>query len=261
MPPLRIAVIGHVEWVTFASAPFVPRAGEIVHLAEPFEQPGGGGAVSAAALARLGADVTLFTALATDVPARESLEALGVRVVAASRPAPQTRVLALIDPAGERTLFVVGENAHPTADDPLPWDELDGMDGAYFTGRDPRTLALARRARVLVVTARRFGSLAASGVHADALVGSAGDPGEQFDLADLSNQPGHVIVTDGAAGGTGYTAAPPPGPEVDTYGAGDAFVAGVTFGLAAGWDMPSALAFAAESAAEWLTFRGAIPAA
>jgi ribokinase len=261
MPPLRIAVIGHVEWVTFASAPFVPRAGEIVHLAEPFEQPGGGGAVSAAALARLGAEVTLFTALAPDVPAREALEALGVRVVAASRPGPQTRVLALIDPARERTLFVVGENEHPTADDPLPWDELGGMDGAYFTGRDPRTLSLARRARVLVVTARRFDSLAASGVHADALVGSASDPGEQFDLADLGSRPAHVIVTDGAAGGTGYAAAQPPGPVVDTYGAGDAFVAGVTFGLAAGWELPRTLALAAKSAAEWLTFRGAIPAA
>jgi ribokinase len=70
------------------------------------------------------------------------------------------------DPDGERTICVIGDNLHPTADDPLPWDELGECDGVYFTGGDPRTLRLARRARVLVVTARRFEVLAASGVRA-----------------------------------------------------------------------------------------------
>jgi ribokinase len=256
---LRIAVVGHVEWVTFARAPFVPLPGQIVHLEDPLDQPGGGGAVSAVALARMGADVTFFTALGTDVPAAERLEAFGVRVCAARREHAQTRVLALVDPAGERTLYVIGENDHPAAGDPLPWDELAGMDGVYFTGQDPATLRLSRAARVLVVTARRFESLVASGVHADALVGSRTDPGEQFELARLARPPRHVIVTDGARGGTGYAAVRPPGPVVDTYGAGDTFVSGVTFGLAAGWRLERTLRFAAEQAAECLTWRGALP--
>jgi ribokinase len=255
----RVAVIGHVEWVTFARAPFVPLPGQIVHLEDPLDQPGGGGAVSAVALARMGAEVTFYTALGRDVPAAEALEAFGVRVCAARRDRGQTRVLALVDPAGERTLYVIGENDHPTADDPLPWDELAGMDGVYFTGQDPRTVGLARAARVLVVTARRFESLVASGVEADALVGSRTDPGEQFDLDRLARPPAHVIVTDGARGGTGYDAVPPPGPVIDTYGAGDTFVSGVTFGLAAGWPLPRTLRFAAEWAAECLTWRGALP--
>ncbi len=46
---------------------------------------------------------------------------------------------------------------------------------------------------------------------------------------------------------------------VDTYGAGDTFVAGVLFGLASGWVLDRALAHAASRAAEALTWRGALP--
>jgi ribokinase len=110
-----------------------------------------------------------------------------------------------------------------------------------------------------VVTARRFEALAASGVRADALVGSGRDRGEQFDLSRLERPPEHVIVTDGARGGSGYEPAPVPGPVVDTYGAGDTFVAGVLFGLASGWPLSQTLAHAAAAAAEALTWRGALP--
>ncbi|HEY3764122.1 MAG TPA: PfkB family carbohydrate kinase, partial [Gaiellales bacterium] len=222
---LRLAVIGHVEWVTFAHAPFVPGPGEIVHLTDPCSQPAGGGATTAVALRRMGAEVTFYTSLGSDGRARAPLERHGLRLEAAARAEPQTEVLALVDPAGERTLYVVGENDAPRAADALDWDALDEMDGCYFTGYDPATLRLARRARVLVVTARRFEALVESGVRADALVGSGRDRGEQFDLARLAQPPEHVIVTDGPHGGTGYAAAPVPGPVVDTYGAGDTFVA------------------------------------
>ncbi|HEY8859968.1 MAG TPA: PfkB family carbohydrate kinase, partial [Gaiellales bacterium] len=80
---LQLAVIGHVEWVTFAHAPFVPGPGEIVHLTDPMPQPGGGGAVTAVALARMGAEVTFFTTLGSDGRARPELERHGVRIEAA----------------------------------------------------------------------------------------------------------------------------------------------------------------------------------
>ena len=112
---------------------------------------------------------------------------------------------------------------------------------------------------MLVVTARRFEALVASGVRADALVGSGRDRGEQYDLSRLDEPPKHVIVTDGPRGGTGYAAAPVPGPVIDTYGAGDTFVAGVLYGLASGWPLDRTLAGAAAHAAEALTWRGALP--
>ena len=256
----RIAVVGHVEWVIHTDAPFIPPAGEIVHLTNPLEQPAGGGAVTAVALARMGAEVTFLTAVGTDVPVVSGLEELGVRMRAVERPARHTRALVMRDPSGERTIAVIGDNLQPTAADPLPWDLLHEMDGAYFTGSDPATLQLARRARVLVVAARRFDVLVASGVTADVLVASAHDRGEQFDLGRLEHQPRHVVVTNGAAGGTGYDPVPPPGPVVDAYGAGDTFAAGVTFGLANGDPLPDALHRGAGAASECLTWRGAYPA-
>src|SRR5262245_61693804 len=137
---MRVAVVGHIEWVTHGRAPFIPAAGQIVHLANPLEQPAGGGAVSAAALARMGAEVSFYTAVGSDGRAAPVLEALGVRVLGTARNVPQTRAVTMTDPAGERTIVVEGPNLHPTIDDPLPWDELAEHDGVYFTGMDPGTL-------------------------------------------------------------------------------------------------------------------------
>jgi len=53
-PParLRVASVGHVEWVQFARVEHVPQAGEVAHAEDPFEEPAGGGAVAAVQLAR-----------------------------------------------------------------------------------------------------------------------------------------------------------------------------------------------------------------
>src|SRR6185312_13441562 len=136
------------EWVTHTDARFIPPAGEIVHLTDPLVQPAGGGAVTAGALVRMGAGVQFFTAAGDDVPVVEAMEQLGVRTYAAPRPDRHTRTLVMRDP--------IGANLHPAAEDPLPWTALADCDGVYFTGSDPATLRLARQARVLVVTARRF---------------------------------------------------------------------------------------------------------
>ena len=129
MGRVRLAVIGHVEWVTFARAPFVPAAGEIVHLEDPFSQPREAVRRPPSRSRRMGADVTFYTALGNDGRSRPVLEEHGVRVEAAMRDRPQTEVLALSDPAGERTLYVIGENDAPLAGDPLPWAEIAEMDG------------------------------------------------------------------------------------------------------------------------------------
>lgn len=254
-----LAVIGHVEWVTHTDAPFIPAAGEIVHLTDPLTQPAGGGAVTAAALARMGAKVSFFTAAGDDVPLEAEMAELGVRVLAAHRSRPHTRALVMRDPARERTICVVGENLQPRADDPLPWEQLADADGVYFTGDDPRTLELARQAPLLVVTARRLEQLVESGVQADVLIGSGRDRGERIDLERLPVRPRHVVVTRGSAGGDGYDAVAPPGPVVDSYGAGDTFLAGVLFGLAQGRTLAQALQLGAEQAALAVTWRGAYP--
>jgi ribokinase len=264
----RIAVIGHVEWVVFGDATRPPTPGDILHLTDPYGVPAGGGAVTAVILQRLGADVTFYTALGSDHVGDESerqLAAQGLDVRAVRRTHPQTTALTVVDPNHERTIFVIGPNAHPTLDDPLDWDGLASFDGVYYTGDDPRTVVAARRAPVVVATARRLPSVVASGVAVDAIVGSSNDPGERIDRDALPTLPHHVVETNGRNGGrwtrsdgtTGtWEPVAPPGPLVDAYGAGDSFVAGVTFGLSRGDDIADAVRLGARAGAEAVTRRG-----
>jgi ribokinase len=265
----RVAVIGHVEWVTHAIGALA-RPGEIAVLADPLEEPAGGGGVSAAQAAKLGADCRLYTALAADEAGAESarlLPAEGITVLAAPREGRQRRALSVVGAGYDRTILVVGPPLFPSIDDPLPWDDLARTDAVYFTGDDPRTLIAARAARHLVVTARRLGALAASGVRADVLVASANDPGEAFDEDALPVRPGAVVRTEGGLGGRveveggpafRWEAVAPPGPAVDSYGCGDSFAAGLTVGLARGWSLAEAIGLGARCGAACLTGRGGL---
>jgi ribokinase len=248
---LRIAVVGHVEHVTVGRAAALPRRGDIVHLEAPFWLPGGGGGIAFAQLARSDAELHLFTALGSDEAGRDvaaAIAASGARIHAVHRAAPHTRDLVLVAPDGERTVVVVGQPLHPAASDPLPWKLLASCDAAYFTAEDPGALRAAREARLLVVTARRRAAVAASGVRADVVVGSAADPREASTLADYPVPPGALVLTEGAAGGRIETAAgtvrfaapPSPAAIASAYGAGDTFAGALTFYLAAGLDVARA---------------------
>jgi ribokinase len=264
---MRLAVVGHLEWVEFARVPHVPAAGEVIHAGETWEEPAGGGAVAAVQLARLAGRATLYTALGEDAlgrRARQRLEELGVCVHAAPRPQPTRRALTLVDDAGERTITTLGERLAPAAADDLPWELLEQADGVFFTAGDGPALAAARAARVLVATPRARAE-GARPVPLDALVYSAGDALEREAAAALEASARVVAVTRGAAGGSwtaadgepgGWSAAALPGPIVDAYGCGDSFAAGLTFGLAAGRPLAEALALAARCGAACLTGRG-----
>ena len=265
---MRCAVVGHVEWVDFVPVERVPEAGEILTTNDHWAEPAGGGAVAAAELLRLGAETTFFTAVGEDELGRRAEEALranGLRLEVAVRAAPQRRALTYLDSRGERTITVLGEKLHPLGADPLAWEELDETDGVYFTAGDQAALRQARRARVLVATARELPTLRSAGVQLDALVHSARDPAERYEPGDLDPAPRLVVSTEGSDGGR-YVAdgkegrwapAPLPGPLADTYGAGDSFAAGLTFALAQGLAPQEAVELAAASASRAMTRHGA----
>ena len=265
----RFAVVGHVEWIEFARVPHVPRPGEIVHATEWWEEAGGGGAVAAVQLARLAGGAEFFTALAGDANGRraqERLEELGVTVYAAPREGEHRRGLVHLDNDHERTITILGDRIVPHGDDDLPWDRLEDVDGVYFTGGDVGALQQARRARKLVATPRAFDTLRASGVNLDALVRSAKDPGEQHAEDELDPAPDIVVSTAGKEGGEWvgedrtsgrWKAAQLPGPPRDSYGAGDSFAAGLTYGLGAGMTIEQALEVASRSGAYKLAGRAA----
>lgn len=265
----RVAVVGHAEWITHGRGE-MPRAGEITRLVDPFDEPGGGGAVAAAQMPKIGAETLFFTAFGDDVSGRAAAARLGtegVTVLAAVRPKAQTRAVSAVGAAGDRAIVVIGDPTSARIEDPLPWDDLAGCDAAYFTGHDSATVAAARRARVLVVTTRRLHELIESGVRADVLIASHSDPTEAVDPAALPVPPAVVVWTEGAAGGhyvredgTGgrWAPAPLPGPPVDSYGCGDSFAAGLTVGLGRGLDLDGALALGARCGAACLTGRGGL---
>lgn len=265
---VRVAVVGHVEWVEFLTVDRVPRPGEIVHARTSFEDAGGGGAVAAVQLARLGGEVDFLTALgagALGERALEALEARGVTMYAGEREVPQRRACTWLDGEGERTITVIGERIVPHGTDPLPWARLARTDGVYFTGGDADALHAARAAQVLVATPRARDALMAAGVQVDVLVHSGSDEGERVEPGELWPPPALTVTTLGARGGRwrseggaegGWAAAPLPGPVADAYGAGDTFAAALTFGLASGRDLATALDLAARCSAACLTGRG-----
>jgi ribokinase len=265
---VRVAAVGHVEWVEFVRGDHVPAAGEIVHTRDGFEEPAGGGAVAAVQLARLAGGATFLTALGKDEPARRTrarLAELGVIVRDAARDTPTRRGLTFLDAHGERTIITIGERLTPRGRDDLDWDELHRADGVYLTAADAEGLHAARGAGVLVASPRAGRVLREEGVRLDALVYSDGDELETAFVRALDPPPTLLVATRGADGGryetaqgqTGsWAAAPLPGPIADTYGAGDSFAAALTFALAQGRDPDAALAIAARAGAICLTGRG-----
>jgi ribokinase len=264
----KVAVVGHVEWVQFARVAHVPLAGEVMHARDPFEEPAGGGAVVAVQLARLAGRSLLLTALGEDEPGRRTptrLAELGVRVEAARREVRTRSAVTLVDDRRERTITTFGNRLEPLgADAQLPWAQLGEMDCVYFTAGDLDALRAARAARVLVANPRALDALG-HGERIDALVLSGNDEVELRAAQQAEGEADLVVLTDGANGGSyrardgssgRYASVPSPGDPVDSYGCGDSFAAGLTYGLGAGMRVPDALALAARCGAVCLTGRG-----
>jgi ribokinase len=266
---MKVAVVGHVEYVEFAPVDHVPEPGEIVHAENTWAEAAGGGGVASVQLAKLAGGSLFFTALGDDTlghRSKEELQGRGVRVEAAFRDKPQRRGFTYLDRDGERTITTIGERFGPSGEDPLAWDELDETDAVYVVSGDAGALRQARRARVLVATARSLPVLVESAVQLDALVHSSKDAGERYSAGQLDPAPKLVVGTAGSEGGTWmsaegrtgkFAAAELPGPVADAYGAGDSFAAGLTFALGRGLEVDDALQLASRCGAYALTGRGA----
>ena len=262
---MRVAVVGHIEWVEFARVEHVPVPGEIATALETWEVPAGGGAVAAVQLARLAGAVDFFTSVGDDElgrRSREQLTTLGVTVHASEAPRPQRRAFTFVDGDGERTITTLSPKMIPSGGDgALPWEELARCDAVYFTGGDVAAVQAARRARAFVATSRELPTLHRAREELDVLVGSAEDVGERVDAIELDPSPRIVVTTSGSLGGWiqpggPFLAAPIPAPIVDAYGCGDCFAAGLTYGLGAGWTIEDAVALGARCGATVLTGRG-----
>jgi len=246
--------VGHVEWVESVLVDRVPAAGEIAHGSQDWAEPAGGGAVAAAQLVRLAGACDFFTALGEDELGRRAVErfhelgiATDVEWFGSTR-----RAFVQVDAHGERTITTVGAKLRRRE---LP--PMDGYDAVFFVAGEPAALHAARAARFVSATPRELPTLLEAGVSLDLLVGSGTDPGERYegglDVALVVRTEG---VRGGSANGRRYEPAGPPGPIVDTYGAGDSFAATLTFALGRGDPLDAALELAARAGAAVITGRG-----
>jgi ribokinase len=261
----RVAVVGHVEWVDFVRVERYPERGGLEQGQREFERAGGGAVVAAAMLTELGAEVDFFCAPGDDERGRAAVTQLrdrGVTVHPVWRPPPTRYVFTLLDGGGERTIVTVGERLAPAGDDDVDWDRLAAVDGVYVTAGDPGALGAARAAPVLTASPRTGRPV--GGVTIDAMILSASDEHERRWAVAWEPQTRLMVATEGAAGGHWWgesegrwAAVPPPGEPRDTYGCGDSFAAGFTFGLASGMAPAQAAEVGAGCGARMLTRVGA----
>ena len=164
MPVMRAAVVGHIEWMEFVPVEPVPRPGEIVHADESWEQAAGGGSVAAVQLSKLADSVDFFTALGSDEHAeraREELEARGVTVHATAVDAPQRSGFTFVDDSRRADDHDDRPQASPMRATTTRCRGTSSRAATPSTSAagDADALLMARRARVLVATARELATL------------------------------------------------------------------------------------------------------
>ncbi len=267
LPKLKLAVIGHVEWVTFLKVDQIPLAGQISHAKDCLEEAAGGAAVAAVQMARLiNGPVDLITSLGKDnygEQCYEKLIKLGLNLKVAWRDKPTRKGISLISKDGERAITVIGERLQPIASDNLPWNDMKNYDGIFVTATDKEGIRLARQARFLAATPRIGKNiLEISKVKLNALIGSGLDPGEKINYEALVPNPEIYISTEGKSGGTiypknqKYKSIKPSSKEIDSYGCGDCFAGAVTTALSAKLNLEQAINIGAYCGAECSTHYG-----
>ena len=161
---MRLAVVGHVEWIRFCRVDEIPRAGRDracrtrrgSRPAAPAPSPPCSWPCSPTSATCSPRSATTSSAVA----APPSSASAGCTSTSALDDRPTRWAFTQVDDVGERTITTVGPKLHPRGhDDRLPWDLLGGMDGVFFTAGDVDALVAARRARVLVATARELSTL------------------------------------------------------------------------------------------------------
>ena len=248
---LKFAVIGHIEWINFLKVDSLPKPGIITHAEKSLELPAGGGALIAKTLHELSNnEIHFFTSLGKDYYGKKSFEffeKIGINLHVAWRSEATRKGFSLIDNNGERSITIIGKRLAPSYNDELDWNILCDMDGIFITAGDNNLIKKAREANILCTTPRvGIDLINQSNVNLDALIGSNLDPDESFLLSDLNKKPRYVIKTEGEKGGIlmpggRFDAINNNELNIDSYGCGDSFAAGILYGLAESWTIEKTL--------------------
>lgn len=279
----KVLVVGSANADLTVTVDRRPAGGETVLGGDTVISPGGKGANTAVAAARLGADVALVAAVGADPYGellRESLRVDGVRtelVHTARRPTGIAYIT--VTPDGENSILVSpGANAaldYPAPDltgvgvvvlsMEIPMPTVERAIAAAAAAGVPTVLNLSPVAPVDAATLRAVDVLLVNEHEAAWLLGSADAGPERL----LDRGPRAAVVTLGARGarvvlpgGTAAGVVDVPAPAVDvvdTTGAGDGFAGALAAALAEGVELVEAVRRAARVAAISVTRSGAQP--
>ncbi|MGC5342747.1 ribokinase [Streptomyces sp. AM 4-1-1] len=290
---MKIAVVGSYGAGLTMRVPRSPAAGETVSGGVFDPGPGGKGSNQAIGAARLGAEVSLLTAVGDDDFGREAhalwrREGVDARHVVTTR-TPTMVGFILVEPSGENRIAIAPgalDELGAAAVEPFR-AEIASADvlvvsmeipeetvvAALRAGREAgtRTLLNPAPARPLpedvwplidVITPNQ--------TEAPVLLGLGPDHGlgdEQLVRALQERTSGAAVLTRGGEGAlvaraAGVTRVPPhpAASVVDTTGAGDSFTAALAVALAEGRDLDRAVGYAAVAGAHTVTLAGVIPA-
>ncbi|MFC5834367.1 carbohydrate kinase family protein [Nonomuraea insulae] len=226
-------IIGPIAWDLALYVDHLPASGHFVQASDSAERPGGTGANVAVALSQAGGTVHMVGYIGADAAGQKMTNTLATSGVdvhhVQTLPGHTSSVVLLIEPNGERTIIGIQPDLlHTIA---IPTTAIAPGDIVYFAAWHdtftPAAQALAGNGTL--VTSVPPGTLPAMRY----LIGSRND---------FSTIPANTtaIVTEGAKGVTvhscgnsqHYPAAP--ADVVDVTGAGDAFAAGLLWGIAQG---------------------------
>ncbi|WP_424183609.1 ribokinase [Actinokineospora sp. G85] len=267
----QVLVLGSANADLVVEVPHRPAGGETVLGSDARVLPGGKGANTAVAAARLGARVALTAAIGEDAHGDlllTSLREAGVDTTAVRRATrPTGTALITVTPDGENSIVVSpGANATLTASD------VDVTGAAVLVASLEIPLAVVEHAIAAAAAAGVRPILNLSPVAAlapetlaalDPLIVNEHEAAALGDLLALGCR--SAIVTRGPAGATVLTpggSVDLPAPQVtpvDTTGAGDAFAGALAAELAAGATLEAATGLAIEVASVSVTRPGAQP--
>jgi ribokinase len=277
--PPRINCLGVADWDRLIAITDYPEAGGFADVHEEITAPGGPTANTAVALSRLGAEVALATAVGGDELGRlvmHSLDAVGVdtRWLTVKPGEATTRTTCIVSRNPLDRTILIGRGAQLVKGDQLNIAGLFGGDVLVLDAPDPdlRRFLLDLPAHT-VPTTRLLGPLTtlanrelpdafALALRHDAVVSNEPDVLDvtgTWTLSDATVALQHrmrgatlraALVTRGARGCLIVTETERlsiPAFQVDVVdptGAGDAFAAGVAWGMAQRWDWPTVGRFA-----------------
>jgi ribokinase len=273
-----VIVVGSANADLVVSVDRRPGPGETVLGSDTEVLPGGKGANTAVAAARLGARVSLVASVGADTYGqmlRESLDQAGVDTAAihtSNRPTGVAYIF--VTPDGENSILV-----SPGANGALTADDIEIADGKVLVASlevplptiEHAVAVAAKQGLRAVVNVSPIAELSAQTLaaldpivvnehEAEALLGPEADPRGLLDLGPKS-----AVVTLGARGALVIEAdgvqeiESPRVRAVDTTGAGDAFTGALAAKLAEGLSLGDASRFAVKVAAISVTRRGAQP--